>query len=198
MSRDERIDAYIARARPFAQPILNHVRARVHAALPEVEETLKWGAPAFLHDGKILLMMAAFKAHAVLNFWRGQDLREEASSKQAMGQFGKLMSVSDLPADEELGALIQRAANLCNAAPRPRTLKHQPKAPAPMHPDFAEALEQAPTAKANFEGFSPSCRREYVDWIAEAKRDETRKKRIATAVAWLGEGKKRHWKYEKC
>ncbi len=99
MTRDPRVDSYIARAQPFARPILDHVRTRVHAVVPEAEETLKWSAPAFMLGGKILLMMAAFKAHAALNFWRGQELRGEAAKADAMGQFGKLTSIDDLPAD---------------------------------------------------------------------------------------------------
>jgi len=198
MSRDPRIDAYIDRAQPFARPILAHVRERVHAACPQAEETLKWSAPSFTLDGKILLMMAAFKHHAALNFWRGQELRGSAAEADGMGQFGKLTSLDDLPPDEELDALIRKAAELTKSAPAPRKTKHAPKPPAELHPEFAAALDQAPKAKATLEAFPPSCRREYLDWIAEAKRDSTRKKRIATAIEWLGEGKRRNWKYERC
>ncbi|HXH52133.1 MAG TPA: YdeI/OmpD-associated family protein [Sphingomicrobium sp.] len=198
MSRDPRIDAYIDRAQPFARPILAHVRERVHAACPQAEETLKWSAPSFTLDGKILLMMAAFKHHAALNFWRGQELRGSAAEADGMGQFGKLTSLDDLPPDEELDALIRKAAELTKSAPAPRKTKHAPKPPAELHPEFAAALDRAPRAKATLEAFPPSCRREYLDWIAEAKRDSTRQKRIATAIEWLGEGKRRNWKYERC
>jgi uncharacterized protein YdeI (YjbR/CyaY-like superfamily) len=195
VSRDVRIDAYIDRAQPFARPILEHIRERVHAAVPEVEETLRWGAPAFISEGKLLLIMAAFKAHAVLNFWRGQELRGDAASAGAMGQFGKLKSVDDLPEASELERLIKAAAELSGAPAAPRKPKHKP---AEIHPDFAQALATEPEAKQTFDAFSPGCRREYVDWIAEAKRDSTRAKRIATAVEWLKEGKKKDWKYERC
>lgn len=198
MNRDPRIDAYIAKAQPFARPILRHVRERVHAAAPDAEETLKWSAPSFTVDGKILLMMAAFKAHAALNFWRGQELRGDAADGHAMGQFGKLTSVADLPPDEELDRLIREGADLAKSAPQPRKTKHEPKAPAEMHPAFAAALGMAPKAKATLEGFSPSARRDYLEWISEAKQDATREKRIAVAIGWLSEGKKRHWKYESC
>ncbi|QIL01932.1 hypothetical protein G7078_03415 [Sphingomonas sinipercae] len=197
MSRDARIDAYIERAQPFARPILAHIRERVHAAIPDVDETLKWGAPSFTVGGKIVLVMAAFKAHAALNFWRGQELSGGEATPGAMGQFGKLKDVADLPADPELEALIREAAELARSAPAPRQAKAAKTAPE-MHPHFAEALAKAPKAQATFDGFSPSCRREYVEWIADAKRDETRAKRIATAVEWLSEGRKRNWKYEKC
>jgi uncharacterized protein YdeI (YjbR/CyaY-like superfamily) len=198
MSRDPRIDAYIARAAPFARPILEHVRTRVHAAVPEAEETLKWSAPSFTVNGKILLMMASFKAHAALNFWRGQELRGEEAKDDAMGQFGRLTSVADLPDDAEFDSLIREAAELAKTAPAPRKVKHEPKPAADMHPDFAAALEANPKARATLDHFSPSARRDYIDWIADAKQDATRAKRIATAVEWLSEGKKRHWKYEKC
>ena len=198
MSRDARIDAYIAKRQSFAQPILQHIRERVHAAAPQAEETLKWGAPAFTLDGKILLVMAAFKQHAALNFWRGQELRGDAAQAEGMGQFGKLKSLDDLPPDAELDRLIKQAAELAKAAPAPRKVKHEPRAAAGIHPDFAAALDNAPSAKAALDSFPPSAQREYVDWIAEAKQDSTRTKRIATAVEWLSEGKRRHWKYQNC
>ena len=198
MNRDERIDAYIAKAQPFARPILEHVRERVHAAASDAVETTKWSAPAFTLDGKILLVMAAFKAHAAINFWRGQELRGEAAEAEGMGQFGKLKSVGDLPPDAELDRLIRGAARLSKAAPAPRQVKHAPQPAAEVHPDFAAALKANPAAKATLDGFPASAKREYVDWIAEAKQDSTRAKRISEAVQWLSGGKKRHWKYEKC
>ena len=198
MSRDPRVDAYIARAQPFARPILEHMRERVHAVVPEVEETLKWSAPSFTIRGKILLMMAAFKAHAALNFWRGQELRGDQADPDAMGQFGKLTAVADLPPDKELDALIRKAAELTASAPAPRKAKHAPKPPPELHPEFAAALNAAPKAKAALDGFPPSAQRDYFEWISEAKQPATRAKRIATAVEWLGEGKRRHWKYQNC
>jgi uncharacterized protein YdeI (YjbR/CyaY-like superfamily) len=198
VSRDPRIDAYIARAQPFARPILEKVRARVHAAAPEAEETMKWSAPGFTVDGKILLMMAAFKAHAALNFWRGQEIGDGSPKAGAMGQFGRLTSVSDLPSDKELDALIRQAADLAKSGTAPRRTKHAPKPPPEIHPQFAAALAKAPKAKAALDAFPPSAQRDYFEWIAEAKQDTTRAKRIATAIEWLSEGKKRNWKYEKC
>ena len=198
MNRDARIDAYIAKAAPFAQPILGHVRERVHAVVPEVEETLKWSAPGFTLGGKILLMMAAFKQHAALNFWRGQELGDGSPKAGAMGQFGRLTSIADLPADEDFDRLIREAAELSKSAPAPRKTKHAPKPPPTMHPEFESALAKAPKAKATLDGFSASARRDYLEWISEAKQDSTRAKRIGTAIEWLSEGKKRHWKYENC
>jgi uncharacterized protein YdeI (YjbR/CyaY-like superfamily) len=198
VSTDPRIDAYIAKAAPFARPILEKVRERVHAAAPEAEETMKWSSPGFTVDGKILVMMAAFKAHAALNFWRGQEIGDGNPKAGAMGQFGKLTSPDDLPADPELDALIREAAALAKTAPAPRKVKHEPKPPATMHPEFAAALKANPKASQALDGFPPSAQRDYLDWIAEAKQDATRAKRIVDAVQWLSEGKRRHWKYESC
>lgn len=196
MNRDSRIDAYIDRAQPFARPILAKVRERIHAVVPNIVETTKWSAPAYTLDGKILLITAAFKEHAALNFWRGQELGEQEPSSGAMGQFGKLTSVDDLPSN--LDQLITRAAELSRSAPAPRKTKHAPKQAPKMHPEFAAALAKAPKAKAALEGFPPSAQRDYLEWIDEAKQDSTRQKRIATAVEWLSEGKRRHWKYQNC
>lgn len=198
MSRDPRVDAYIDGAQPFARPILGHVRERVHAVLPDVEETVKWSMPAYTLGGKIVLITASFKAHAALNFWRGQELRGSSASADAMGQFGKITSLDDLPADPKLDRLIREAAELAATAPAPRKVKHEPKPPAELHPEFAAALNANLKAKSTLEGFPPSARRDYLDWIAEAKQDATRAKRIATAVEWLAEGKRRNWKYENC
>jgi uncharacterized protein YdeI (YjbR/CyaY-like superfamily) len=198
LSREPRIDAYIANAQPFAQPILSHIRERVHAVVPEAEEAMKWSAPAFLHNGKILIVMAAFKAHAALNFWRGQEIGDSSAKAGAMGQFGKLKSVEDLPPDADLDALIREAAALTAKAPAPRKTKHEPKPPAAMHPEFEAALTKAPAARATLEAFPPGAQREYLDWISEAKQEATRQKRIASAVEWLSEGKRRNWKYENC
>ena len=198
MSRDPRIDAYIAKAAPFARPILERVRERVHAAAPEAEETLKWSAPGFTVDGKILLMMAAFKAHAALNFWRGQEIGDGNPKAGAMGQFGRLTSLDDLPPDAEIDALIREAAALAKTAPAPRKVKHEPKPPAELHPEFAAALREHPKARQVLDDFPPSARREYLDWISEAKQDATRMKRISDAIEWLSEGKRRHLKYENC
>jgi uncharacterized protein YdeI (YjbR/CyaY-like superfamily) len=194
MSRDPRIDAYIARAQPFARPILENVRERVHAIVPDIEEAMKWSHPTYLRNGKIVLATAAFKEHAAVNFWRGQELGLDRSAG-GMGQLGKLTSLDDLPMD--LDARIAKAGDVSSvpAAPKPK------RAPRPMpdlHPDFAAALDKSPKAKATMDAFPPSCRREYLEWIAEAKQDATRQKRIAAAIEWLTEGKRRNWKYENC
>ncbi|PZQ18770.1 MAG: hypothetical protein DI564_05660 [Rhodanobacter denitrificans] len=196
-SSDPRIDAYIDRAEPFARSILHHVRALVHEACPDVEETIKWGMPTFVHAGRLLGGMAAFKRHASFGFWQHALVVGGAGERVGMGSFGKLASVEDLPPRRTLLALIRKAARLnetgAKATPAPR------RARPPLQPpdDLLAALREAPAALATFEAFSPSHRREYVEWVLEARREQTRRRRIAEAVAWLGEGKPRHWKYHK-
>jgi uncharacterized protein YdeI (YjbR/CyaY-like superfamily) len=194
LSREPRIDAYVAKAQPFARPILEKIRERVHAVIPDVEEAIKWSHPTYCKGGKIILGTAAFKEHAVVNFWRGQELGFEAKTG-AMGQLGKLTRVEQLPQDFD--EMIAKAASL-SQTPAPRKPKHAPKPLPDLHPDFAAALGNSPKAKATLDGFAPSHRREYLEWIAEAKQDSTRQKRIADAIRWLSEGKKRNWKYENC
>jgi uncharacterized protein YdeI (YjbR/CyaY-like superfamily) len=201
-ARDTRIDAYIAAAEPFARPILEHLRALVHDSCPEVEETLKWRMPAFVAHGAILCTMAAFKRHAAFGFWRhaeviGSEPHGEAGDR-GMGSFGKLTSVRDLPPKTRLRALLKRAAVLNATGAKPaRVAMAASKPMQTLPPDLAAALEAAPKAKAVFDAFAPSHRREYLAWILEAKRAETRARRIAQTVAWLTEGKSRHWKYER-
>ena len=201
MEPDPRIDAYIARAAPFAQPILGHVRAIVAQACPEGEETLKWGLPTVVYRGKILCNMAAFKTHATFGFWQGKLVTGQATGQReatAMGQFGRLTSQADLPDDTSLAAMVTKAMALIdNHIPTPRPLKHA-KPPADIPEDLAAALAAAPKAAATFDRFSPGQRREYIEWITGAKRTETRKKRIETTIAQLEEGKRLNWKYERC
>lgn len=198
MKTDARIDAYVARQADFARPILEHLRSAVHAACPDAEETLKWSAPAFTYKGEILAMMAAFKAHASFSLWRGSlVMSEEEVRDGAMGQFGRICSIADLPEPDALAELIRKAMAATDAGVKPRRDKTV-KAPLEAPADLQAALEGNAAALATFDGFSPGCRREYVQWVLEAKRPETRASRVAQAVAWMAEGKKRNWKYEKC
>jgi uncharacterized protein YdeI (YjbR/CyaY-like superfamily) len=197
MTRDPRIDAYIAARADFARPILEHIRRILHEAVPGVEETIKWGMPHFTHEGRILAAMGAFKGHATLALRNGSELLGEAAPQsEAMGHFGRLASIADLPAEDALKELVRKAA-AAETAPKARA---KPAAkPVPGTPaDLSAALDSNPAARAAFDGFPPGARREYVEWILDAKRPETRGKRIAQAAAWISEGKKRNWKYEKC
>lgn len=198
MSRDPRIDAYIARQADFARPILEHLRRIVHEAAPEVEETIKWSMPHFTYRGRLFAGMAAFKAHATFGLWQASAvLGETGSEREAMGQFGRLTSLDDLPPERELVEIVRRAAAEAEKGPKPRP-KKAPKPELETPAELERALDSNPSARATFESFAPSARRDYVEWVIEAKRPETRAKRIAQAVEWMAEGKKRHWKYENC
>jgi uncharacterized protein YdeI (YjbR/CyaY-like superfamily) len=194
---DPRIDAYIANAPDFARPILEHARAIVHEACPQAEETLKWGMPTFVFAGGILCGMAAFKQHATFGFWKHALVMGEGAERTGMGSFGKMASVRDLPPRKELLALVRKAMTLNEQGVKtPQARKHlAPRALPSVPADLAVALGDNAAARAAFEGFPPSQKREYVDWIEDAKREETRKKRLAQAVEWLAEGKPRNWKY---
>lgn len=197
-SPDPRVDAYIAHSADFARPILAHVRALVHEACPEAEETIKWGMPTFLYAGAILCGMAAFKQHASFGFWKHALVVGDDSPAEGMGSFGKLVSVTDLPPKRQLLAYVKKAAQLNEQGVKAsRTRKMATPKPLPdMHADFAAALMANPVAKAAFDAFAPSHRREYLEWILDAKREETRARRIAQAVEWLADGKPRNWKYD--
>jgi len=196
-SVDPRIDAYIERQADFAKPILRHIRVRVHAACPDVIETIKWSRPFFDYKGRPLAIMSGFKAHASFGFWR-RDALATGQEGEAMGQFGRLTSVADLPNDDALDAMIRAAAALIDAGDG--AVKREPKRARPeteVPSELAEALAGDAAAATTFESFPPGARRDYCDWIAEAKRPETRARRVADAIDMLREGKRRNWKYEK-
>ena len=202
-SLDPRIDAYIASSAEFARPILKHLRKIVHAACPAATETMKWNSPHFEHAGGILCSMAAFKAHCTFGFWhQGMEKIlgvDGLKSETAMGSFGRIAAIADLPEEKALMRYVQAAAKLnesgAPARPRPAaTPKKEPSLPA----DLAAALKKNQAAAKTFADVSPSHRKEYIEWIIEAKREETRAKRVATTLEWLAEGKSRNWKYENC
>ena len=208
MSRDPRIDAYIEGAAPFAQPILSHVRDLVHEACPQVEETIKWGMPTFVHAGGILCGMAAFKQHASFGFWKhalvvGEGGQADTAPgddrpRDGMGSYGKLASLKDLPPKKTLLAHIRKAAKLNEDGVKAPAQRKGAKPPPQAPDDLAAALRKNKAAQATYDAFPPRCKREYVEWITEAKREETRVKRLAQAVEWMAEGKRRNWKYENC
>jgi uncharacterized protein YdeI (YjbR/CyaY-like superfamily) len=198
MTRDPRIDAYIERAAPFARPILAQVRQWVHDACPGVEETIKWGMPTFVHAGGILCGMAAFKQHASFGFWKHALVVGEGEPRDGMGSYGKMTSVEELPPRKTVLAHVRKAMQLNEDGVKSPARRAAPKPPPETPADLAAALKQNPAAQATFDAFPPGCRREYIDWIVEAKREETRAKRLAQAIAWMAEGKRRNWKYENC
>lgn len=198
MSRDPRIDAYIAKSAPFAQPILDHVRAVVHRASPDIDEAIKWSMPFFDYHGAPLANMAAFKAHAAFGFWRRDGAGPEKESEGAMGQFGKLTSIADLPDDKTLIAMIHQAMALIDAGAKTMRAPKQPKPELAMPDDLRAALDAVPAAAGYFDAFPPGAQREYIEWVVEAKQPATRVKRIGQAVEWCAENKRRHWKYQNC
>ncbi len=200
--KDPRVDAYIEKSADFAKPILRHIRSVVHAACPEVEETLKWSFPHFVHQG-MLCHMAAFKAHCKFGFWKRALIfngkgPDESGNKDA-GRFGRITAISDLPGKKVLTGYVKEAARLNEAGIKLQS-KTKPKerkalvAPACL----TEALKRDKKAQAAFENFSYSHKKEYVEWIAGAKTEETRMKRVETAIQWMGQGRSRNWKYLKC
>lgn len=204
-NRSAAVDGYIAKCAPFAQPILKHLREVIHKAAPGVEETIKWSHPFFMYNGIILGNMAGFKQHCSLGLWGSEvadKLREDgAYSRESMGVLGKLTSMDDLPSDKELTAYLRAGVAAIDEGRRTKSVSRPKKEakPAPAVPEaLAAALKKNKAAAKNFAEMPPGCRREYCEWIAEAKRDETRDKRVATAVEWIAEGKRRNWKYEGC
>jgi uncharacterized protein YdeI (YjbR/CyaY-like superfamily) len=196
------VDIYIAKAPPFAQPILQHLRGIVHAAAPGVVEEMKWSRPFFVYQGVILGNISAFKQHCSFGLWGkeiAQTLRADGvASSEGMGTFGKITAVSDLPSRTRLVAYVREAARTIasgdrtTAYTRPKVAKAAVETPAVL----AEALTRNQAAAKAFAAMSPSARKEYSVWIAEARRDETRDRRLATAIEWIAEGKGRNWKYE--
>jgi uncharacterized protein YdeI (YjbR/CyaY-like superfamily) len=195
--RDPRVDAYIAKSPEFAKPILNRIRQEVHAACPDVEEDMKWGSPHFMYKG-MMCAMASFKQHAAFGFWKGSlVVGPAATDTNAAGWFGRLTKVSDLPPRKALAAYVRKAMALNDAGiAAPRTQK-QPAKPIKVPADLATALRKSKKAKAVFDAFSPSHKREYIEWITEAKSADTRARRLTQAVEWIEAGKSRNWKYER-
>ncbi len=207
-SFDPRVDAYIAKSRPFAQPILFEIRELVHKACPGVVETMKWSRPFFEYKGAILGNMSAFNEHCSFGFW-GEEisavLRDKKALKTgAMGSLGRLTREEDLPSKKDTLSILRQAVAFIDKGEytSPIAARHKVvKAPKPQveaPTEFTKALQANKKAAAVFAAFSPSCKKEYVQWIADAKRPETRDKRIETAIEWISEGKQRNWKYQNC
>jgi hypothetical protein len=199
--KDPRVDGYIEKAQPFAQPILRHLRKVVHTACPDVQETMKWSFPHFDYKG-IFCAMAGFKQHCTFGFWKGAVLKDSVKGmpdgiERAMGQFGRITALADLPGEQTLAKIVRAAATLNDEKVRVPRAKARPRPPVKVPAWFAAALRTNAKALAAFKAFPPGHRREYVQWVTEAKTDETRRRRVATAVEWIAEGKARNWKYER-
>jgi uncharacterized protein YdeI (YjbR/CyaY-like superfamily) len=198
--RDPRIDAYIAKQKEFAKPILTHLRDVVHTACPDVVETVKWSSPFFDYKGQPMCHMAAFKEHAAFGFWKAPLIDglgpNSANGGEGAGNLGRLTAVKDLPSKKELAGFIKTAMRLNDEGVVVPKRKPVAKAAVKVPPELTSALAKNKKAKAAFDNFPPGHRREYVEWITEAKREETKAKRVAQAVEWIAEGKSRNWKYQ--
>lgn len=199
---DKRVDAYITKSSDFAKPILNHIRALVHKTCPNVEETIKWGFPNFEYKGP-MCSMASFKQHCAFTFWKAALLDEKnkleiGDGRSAMGHIGRISSVKDLPSDKLMATMIKQAMKLNDEGVKVKKAAKRVTAEEAIAPDyFVNALAKNKKAKKNFNDFPKGQKREYIVWITEAKAEETRNKRMATAIEWISEGKRRNWKYEK-
>lgn len=196
-SRDPRVDTYIEKSAEFARPILRHLRETVHAACPEAEETLRWSMPHFMYGGTLLCGMAAFKGHAAFGFRKGSLVVPDGAERDGMGQFGCLRAVSDLPPRKVMIGHVKRAMEVTDRgveSPRSRDARSKPAPRVPA--DLAAALKMNRRAGAAFAKMPPSHKREYIEWLTEAKRPETRQRRLRQATTWLAEGKPRNWKYQ--
>jgi uncharacterized protein YdeI (YjbR/CyaY-like superfamily) len=202
---DPRVDAYIKNAAPFAQPVLTHLRTLMRQACPRATESVKWGMPFFLQQGIILANMAAFKQHCAFGFW-GPEMKKVLAgdgldASEAMGTLGRITGLKDLPPDKSLLSYMRRAAELVESGKRrksierPRKLAKKKAVAVPR--ELKAALSKNKLAAKAFSAFSASCQNEYSSWIAEAKQDETRKKRVLQAIEWIAKGKSRNWKYQK-
>jgi hypothetical protein len=194
---DPRVDAYIKKAKPFAQPILSHLRKVVHRAVPEVEETMKWSAPHFDYKG-MFCGIAAFKAHVGFGFWKAALLEAHLPGPGGLssaGQFGKIASLADLPSDRELTRILTIARKLNDDDVKAPPMRKGPRPALKAPADLLAALTKNRKARATFDNFPPGQRRDYIAWVIEAKQAPTRQKRIKTAVEWMAEGKIRNWKY---
>ena len=199
-NKDSRVDAYIERSADFARPILTHLRKLVHKASPKVSETVKWSMPAFEYKG-LVCGLAAFKQHCTFGFWKQSLLEQDAFSteKTAMGSFGRITSKKDLPPDDVIIKLVQQAVELNENGVKVPKAKPTATKKDLVIPDYlTAALKKNKAAKTTFENFPYSCKKEYVEWLTEAKTEPTREKRLATTIEWLSEGKRRNWKYENC
>jgi uncharacterized protein YdeI (YjbR/CyaY-like superfamily) len=194
---DPRVDALIAKSADFAKPILKHLRKLVHAGCPEVQETIKWGFASFVYKDKILCQMAAFKKHCSYGFWHRDMHTKMEKATGVAGHFRNLTTLGDLPKDAVLLRLIKEAAKLNESDERPARAARKPAKPLAVPKDLSSALKANLKARDRFKSMSPSHRSEYIEWISEAKRAETRKKRLATTIQWLERGKSRNWKYER-
>jgi len=197
-SRNPKFDEYISSSADFAKPILTHLRKLIHSASPDIEETIKWGMPHFEYKG-VICSMAAFKEHCAFGFWKEgliPGMKQYIKKAEAMGSWGRIQSLEGLPPDEDIIKFIRTAIELNEKGIKVEKEKRtKPELKAPDY--FLKALKANKKALKTYENFSPGNKREYIEWILEAKTEKTREERLKTAVDWISKGKVRLWKYIK-
>jgi uncharacterized protein YdeI (YjbR/CyaY-like superfamily) len=184
--------AQIQQAAEFARPICEQLRAIIHRSAPELRETIKWGNPCFEGRGPIC-GMAAFQKHVRLFFFKGAHVPDpegvfEDGKDNPSGRSMRFSSIQEIPV-KKLERLIRAAAKM-NAEGKARPTKRTPRPELPLPNEFSAALKRAPKAQAYFKTLPPSCRREYIEWISTAKKDQTRERRLAAAIEMLSQGKR--------
>jgi len=201
-SIDKKVDAYIEKSQDFAKPILLHLRSLVHKICPMVEEKMKWSFPHFDYKGEMMCSMAAFKQHCAFGFWKASLMNNSEDllslvDKKAMGHLGRITSLKDLPPDKALISSIKEAMKLNDDGIKIKAKPSTAKADVVVPEYFIRALNKNKKAKELFDQFSPSHQREYIEWFTEAKTEETRNRRMETALEWIAGNKSRNWKYKK-
>jgi uncharacterized protein YdeI (YjbR/CyaY-like superfamily) len=141
--------------------------------------------------------MAAFKQHCAFGFWKAALILDDPTrGADAAGHFGRITSIADLPPKRVLIGYVKKAAKLNEAGVATPKRIPKPKKSLAMPPYFKAALAKNKKARATYDGFSPSQRRDYLEWVTEAKAEDTRQRRLETAIKWMAEGKTRNWKYQ--
>lgn len=196
-TRDKRVDAFIAKSREFARPILRHVRESVHAATKELDEDIKWGMPFFTYQGRLVAYMAAFTKHAAFGFYGGEAvLGKDVEVRDAMGSFGRITSLAEAPSKAAIAKYVKRAVARAKLRVAGGTPARKPKPAAKVPADLAKALKADATMRTHWQAFTPGKRRDYIEWITGAKQPATRARRLATTIEWVREGKSQNWRYE--
>lgn len=193
------VDRYIENAAPFAQPILRRIRAAFHKAEPEIEEVMKWRMPHFDYKGPVG-QMAAFKQHVVFSFWKAKLMDDPHGILAVMAENasmggGRITDLAQLPSEKILVEYIRQAVKLNEEGVKVHRAPRRNLGEAEVPPELASALRKSKDAQKHFKDFSAGQRREYCEWIGEAKTDATRDKRLTQAIEWIAEGKPRNWKY---
>jgi uncharacterized protein YdeI (YjbR/CyaY-like superfamily) len=191
------VDAYIKKAPPFAKPILKQLRKIIHKGCPKVTEDIKWGAPFYLYQDRVLCATMGFKAHCALVFWKSGLIKKKMGKKAEveLKRLRRISALAELLSERELLAYVKLAMHFNEPGTKLPPRKERPT-PVKAPRDLTVALRANPKALATFNAFTPTRKKDYIYWITGAKTKETRERRLETAVDWMAEGKSRNWKYE--